>query len=678
MSEESARVLRFDNPEQLADWHHTLATLRTHDPVHWDEGVCAWIITRYEDVKAGLYSRDLSSRGPTAFMNLLSDADLEPLYDLRSFYEGWMVFSDSPYHGRVRTCVQRTLTPRAVERRRARVRDKAIQLQRAAAEHPVDLYSEFARPLAVSVICDLLDIPAETWEEFSSRSHDLIAFISSPYPDIALGRIALESYHATADYVRHAAKELKFRGQTDNPILAVEELGEAAMIATFAQFLTGGCDPVSASIGNAMAALLSTPAELLRLQDDAALIGPAIEECLRFETPFTHVPLVATNGTTIDGTHLPPGARLHFMIAAANRDPDVFPDPDRFDVGRTPNPHLGFGVGAHYCIGAALARVEMEEAIRVLTDRNSRWSLAGSPAWISSFGLRSVSAVPARMELDADGAGPSQGSLSASDSCASTVGRQDGASDVTRPLRSQEGDDLGDLLGLGGTVHQVGSAETGDELFISRVGVHRAGGDGVDPDPCAAVLGGPGAGQPVDRGHSRRARRSARQSQRRGHAGDIDDAAVPALGHHGRECPDEEEWRAHVDREQGIDGPGASAGSRAPCAESAVVDQNFDRPDLLGQCGDGIGVPQVGGHEARRSTPLLDHLNDACAARGVPAVDENGKAVLGETDRDRASDAGSGPGNQCCPGVDIGVELMGSNQVLLASSGFRKGLCMLA
>lgn len=398
MSQQTARLLRLDDPTRLADWHRTLTALRQDDPVHWDEGIGAWLITRYDDVKAALYGHDFSSRGPTAFMNLLSEPDLRPLLQLRSFYEGWMVFSDSPYHERVRGCVQRVLTPRAVEHRRARVRAEAQRLAHAAAQRPVDLYSEFARPLAVAVICDLLEIPTDAWNQFSSWSHDMIAFISTPRPDVARGQVALESYHATVEYVRRAAAELKARGRNENPILAVAELGEPAMVATFAQFLTGGCDPISAAIGNAIATLLAHPAELARIRDNPALLDSAIEECLRFETPFTIIPKVARRDVTIRDTLLPAGARVHFMIAAANRDPDVFLDPDRFDAGRAPNPHLGFGLGPHYCIGAGLARVELGEAVRVLADERAHWSLAEPPTWLSSFGLRSVANLPARIE----------------------------------------------------------------------------------------------------------------------------------------------------------------------------------------------------------------------------------------------------------------------------------------
>ncbi|MEV0680140.1 cytochrome P450 [Actinosynnema sp. NPDC050436] len=398
MNQDSAQRLRFDDPGTLADWHNTLALLRTHDPVHWDEGIGAWIVTRHADVKAGLFNRDLSSRGPSAFMDLLDAAGQRELRELRSFYEHWMVFSDSPYHERVRTCVQRVLTPRAVERRRAHVREEARRLADAATGRPVDLYAEFSRPLAVRVICDLLDIPVEDWEEFSVWSRDLIAFISTPRPEPALGRIALDSYHATVDYVRRAAKDLRARGLVENPILAVEDLGEAAMVATFAQFLTGGCDPISAAIGNAVATLLAHPAELRLVRDDDTLVGSALEECLRFETPFTIIPKVARTDTVVGDVHLPAGSRIHFSIAAANRDPEVFPDPDRFTVTRTPNPHLGFGLGAHYCIGAGLARVELAEAVRALADGRARWQPAGTPTWVSSFGLRSVATVPARIE----------------------------------------------------------------------------------------------------------------------------------------------------------------------------------------------------------------------------------------------------------------------------------------
>ncbi|MBE7195525.1 MAG: cytochrome P450, partial [Gordonia polyisoprenivorans] len=327
----------------------------------------------------------------------LESEDLRALGQLREFYDRWMVFSDDPYHETVRRCVQRILTPRAVEERRSRIAREIRALAERSLNESTDLYHDWARPIAVRVICDLLDIPVSLWDEFSRWSADLIAFISSTNPDPVLGAAALQSYRHCVEYVRDAARRLGDQGRRSNPIMAVAELGEPAMVATFAQFLTGGCDPIAAGIGNALASLMAHPEQAARLQSDPTLVKSGIEECVRFETPFTQIPKVARRDTSIGGTEITAGAQVRFMISAANRDPEVFSEPNGFDLGREPNPHLGYGKGPHYCIGAGLARVELGEVLACLASSDVTCEAYGPPTWLDSFGLRSVISMPGRL-----------------------------------------------------------------------------------------------------------------------------------------------------------------------------------------------------------------------------------------------------------------------------------------
>ena len=380
--------------DALRDWHTSFRAIREHQRMYWDDAVGAWLVTRHADVEMGLYDHRLSSQGPTSFMAQLSAEDLAKFADLQRFYESWMVFSNEPYHTVVRGSVQRVLTPRAVQKRQEAVRAAARSLLDRARAEVVDVNSDFARPLATAVISEVLGVPEQEWDNCSRWSHHIIDFISAPQPDASRAMAAAESYDQMCDYVYHLVEEHRRTGRDDSPMLAVADVGAHAVVGTFAQFMTGGCDPISAAIANAVATLLAHPDQMQRLERDRSLIPTAIEEFIRYESPFTLVPRVVTEPMTVAGQHLHEGSRVLFMLLAANRDPGVFERPDEVDVGRSPNPHLGFGKGSHYCIGAGLARLEMTESIEAIIDMSPNLELAGQVEWSSSLGLRSAVKLP--------------------------------------------------------------------------------------------------------------------------------------------------------------------------------------------------------------------------------------------------------------------------------------------
>lgn len=383
-----------DDPAALRDWHGTFRAIREHDRVHWDEGVGAWLVTHYDDVVTALQNESLPACGPAAFMGLFPQREQDEFKDLLSFYESWMVFSGPPYHQQVRSAVQSVLTPRAVMKRKDVVRNAAkSQLERARSE-VVDFFTDFARPLAINVISDVLSLPKSDWDTFSRWSNDLIAFISTPRPEVEKAQIATLAYEEMREYVREFAADLRRAGRTDNPILAVESLGEHAMVGTFAQFLTGGCDPISSGIANTLVTMLTHRDQVELLRADRSLMPTAVEEFLRFEAPFTLAPHMAKETVTVGDRELPAGSHVLLMFTAANRDPKVFRNPDDVDVARSPNPHLSFGKGNHYCIGAGLARLEMTEAIDAILTLAPDLELAGAVEWMATLGLRSVAKLP--------------------------------------------------------------------------------------------------------------------------------------------------------------------------------------------------------------------------------------------------------------------------------------------
>ena len=358
------------------------------------------MLTRYADVLPALRDPRLLAARITPSEAWLAETGLGPLFHAHS---KMMLFSDPPDHTRLRSLVNKAFTPRVVENMRPHIQQIVDDLlDRVQDTGQMDLIEDLAYPLPVTVIAELLGIPLDRREQFRHWSDHIAAFIGgTSAPEEQMLRNALQTVLEMTEYFRAVAAELRVNPRDDllSALALAEEQGdrlhEDELVANCILLLVAGHETTTNLVGNGVLALLKHPEQLQRLKDDPALIGTAVEEFLRFDSPVQGTSRMAGVDFEIGGQQLVAGQHVSLMIGAANRDPAQFPDPDRLDIGRRENRHLSFSHGAHFCLGAPLARMEGRIAIGTLIQRMPRLELATETLeWRDNFTLRGVKALP--------------------------------------------------------------------------------------------------------------------------------------------------------------------------------------------------------------------------------------------------------------------------------------------
>lgn len=318
-----------------------------------------------------------------------------------------LVFLDPPDHDRLRGLLARAFTPRQVARITPITEQIAESLASQAAEAgEVDLYDSFAQKLPLQVICSLLAIPSIDFDAVGDWTAALSLATATPTPAARTG--ADRAMNSFDDYVTRLVAERRVRPGDDllSALIAVEENGDKLsreeLVAMVVQLLYAGHETTRNLIGNGLITLLDHPAELARLRGDPGLIPNAVEEILRYEPPILFLSRVAQADVLQGGVVVHAGDLVHVNLASANRDPDVYPDPDRFDVGRADTHHLSFGWGMHFCMGASIARMEGRVALATLLRRFSKIELlldhgGERPAWAPATALRTLKRFPLRL-----------------------------------------------------------------------------------------------------------------------------------------------------------------------------------------------------------------------------------------------------------------------------------------
>ncbi|WP_433507567.1 cytochrome P450 [Pseudonocardia halophobica] len=367
------------SPEAVADPYPLLAELREHDPVHWSERYRSWFVTRYADVDAALRDPRFSSDRISPYRRARLDGpDADP--GVRAAFgvlEDWMVFKDPPDHTRLRKLLSRAFTPRAVERMRPRIAEIADGLLDDLGPE-ADLIGEFAYPLTSSVVAELLGVPREDRSRFKDWSDRITGLVfggmgdPDRHADGADGMAELTAYLG-------ALVEQHERDPADDLLTALirardagDALSHDEVVATGVLLLFAGHETTTNLIGNGILALLRHPSE-------APDAPGSVEELLRWDGPAKTIARLMATDVELGGRTLRTGERVFLCPAAANRDPAVFPDPDRLDVSRKPGRQLGFGIGLHYCLGAPLARLEASIAIPAALHRFPQLRLTGDP-----------------------------------------------------------------------------------------------------------------------------------------------------------------------------------------------------------------------------------------------------------------------------------------------------------
>ncbi|MGW2568497.1 cytochrome P450 family protein [Streptomyces sp. NPDC001537] len=350
--------------------------LRETAPVHriaGPDGTPAWLVTRYDDVRAALADPRLSLDKRHATAGTYKGFSLPPALDAN------LLTMDPPDHTRVRRLVGRAFTARRVDQLRTPIRRTADRLLDALGPHgTADLIAAYAAPLPITVICDLLGVPDEHRFDFRIWTDTLVA----PDPD-AGPAAAKEAVVAMLGYFTRLLADKRSEPADDllSDLIAVREegdrLSEDELMSLAFLILFAGYENTVQLIGNAVLALLQHPDQLAALREDLTRLPAAIQEFLRYEGPaLLAIRRFAMADMTIGGVTIPAGETVWVSPAAADRDPARFPDPDRLDLARDTSGHLAFGHGIHHCLGAPLARAETEIAVAALLERFPELALA--------------------------------------------------------------------------------------------------------------------------------------------------------------------------------------------------------------------------------------------------------------------------------------------------------------
>jgi len=363
--------------------------LREHDPVFWSQRHKVWIITGYHDVERAFQDRSMSTaQGMGSFRKRMMTDHADLLKHAMSLLDGWMLFNDPPIHTRLRDPVRRSFSPAMVERLVPRIERHAHALLDSLGGE-CDLVSGFAQPLTAMVICDLLGIDLTEREFLRNWTRDfgrLIYGASSREPDYlqAVARAGDTFYGRFRD--RIAEKRAAPGDDLLSTLLtasAEAQWTEAEIIGACSMLLFAGHDTTSALLASGARALLQHPEQLALLRSDLTRMPDAVEELLRFDGPSKTFIRVPAAPLAIGGHEIAAGQHLWLGILAADHDPAVFREPERLDIARSPNPHIAFGAGIHFCLGSALARAEARVAFTGLlerfpklrlTDHEHRWS----------------------------------------------------------------------------------------------------------------------------------------------------------------------------------------------------------------------------------------------------------------------------------------------------------------
>ncbi len=383
-------------PELRANPYPLLHELRATDPVHWSPLLAAWLLSRYHDVQLLFQQPGLSKDFRKAPPGPLGGRDATSPAGTRT-----MLVLDPPDHTRLRSLVSKAFTPRSVEALRPRIQTIADALLDAVrTDEPFDLMREFANPLPVIVIAEMLGVPAEDRKQFKTWSTDLILGVGMSSSADARARREAARAHLLS-YFERVVQERRQQPRDDlvSALIKAEaegdRLSETELLDTCILLLVAGNETTTNLIGNGMLALLQHPEQFQLLLHDPTRIGQAVEELLRYDSPAQLVRRLVTTEIEIGGKCITPGTVAIVLIGAANRDPEVFPNPDVLDITRSGVSHVSFGHGIHYCLGAPLARAEASIAIPTLLRRFPRLELATeSPVWRPTFTFRSLEALP--------------------------------------------------------------------------------------------------------------------------------------------------------------------------------------------------------------------------------------------------------------------------------------------
>ncbi|HEY8480634.1 MAG TPA: cytochrome P450 [Spirillospora sp.] len=381
--------------------HQQFAWLRDNDPVHWhpdpNEGVPGfWAITRHEDVvQVSRHADPYSSHERTAMFEEFSDEDI-------ALYGQMMLFQDPPDHTRLRAMVNKGFTPRMIGRLEDHIREICNRLiDEAVPLGECDFVDYFAAPLPLYTICELLGAPLEEREQIFYWSNKLVAFND---PEFIGDRTESQMYAAEfAAWAGELARKRRSTPRDDivTKLLTPDADGRRLTDEEFQLFVImlsiAGNETTRTATAGGMLAFFEHPEQWARLKADRSLLPKAVEEIVRWVSPINQFRRTALRDVELGGKQIKAGDKVVLFYSSANRDERVFDDPFAFDIGRDPNPHLGFGGGGpHYCLGTHLARLNLRIIFETILDRVPDIELAGEPRRLRSNFINGLKELPVR------------------------------------------------------------------------------------------------------------------------------------------------------------------------------------------------------------------------------------------------------------------------------------------
>jgi hypothetical protein len=388
----------------LQDPYPTYSRLHEEGPIHYlDVGSkwAVWSVISHAECSSVAKDPRLSAKRAQQMLLPLPLSRQAEFSELARMFSLWLIFMDPPEHTRLRKLLNKGFSPAAIEALRPQVEaivDRMLSPLQPGSE--VELMGEFANPMPVRIISEMLGVPQELHDTFVNWSRAIAVFRGSPDRTVEQAQAAQDALIALTDFFRKTVEERKRNKGNDliSLLIDIEEEGEVLteeeLYAQCIALLFAGHETTRNLIGNGMYTLLQHPEETAELRENPDMIRPAVEELLRYESPVQFTARVLKENIEICGQHIPRKWTVLCMLGAANRDPKRFKEPNQLDLKRLNNQHLAFSAGPHACIGGQLARLEGQVAILNLVQRFPKMKLTGPrPEWASTFGLRGLNAL---------------------------------------------------------------------------------------------------------------------------------------------------------------------------------------------------------------------------------------------------------------------------------------------
>jgi cytochrome P450 len=395
----SLSLFQLLDPAVHADPYPFYKRLREQAPVMWDPFMHTWVVTRYEDVMTVLHRFSADRTPDPKKMEALGLPSLGPVADVMARQ---MLFLDAPAHTRLRKLCSSAFTPRRVEAMEDEIGDIAHRLiGDSSARGEMDVIADFAEPFPAIVTAGLLGVPLDDHRRLKAWSATFAEMLGNFQHNPDRIRDVLRCVADMTGYFREAIREQE-RNPREGLIRSLMDaevdgsrLSEDEVIANTIVTMVGGQETTTNLIGNGLLTLIRMPEKMQQLREQPEIVASAVEELLRFETPSQHTARIAPEDTTIGGEPIRKGEAVMAVMAAGNRDPERFANPDELDLTRADNRHLAFGWAAHFCFGAALARMEARIAFTALLGRMEDIRLtADTLEWRTNSGLRGLKALP--------------------------------------------------------------------------------------------------------------------------------------------------------------------------------------------------------------------------------------------------------------------------------------------